>query len=577
DLEHGRQPMSNETGSVVVIFNGEIYNHRELRRDLESRGHVFKTHHCDTEILVHGFEEWGTGLPLRLNGMFAFAIVDLDQRTLFLARDRFGEKPLYYADMGGVFMFASELTALLAHPSFTAEPDVRSLQKLFAYSFLPAPNTIYKSCRKLPHGSWLLRNLVDGGETREQYWRFRIEPEESKVPERQLASELRDRLKESVRQRLLSDVPLGIFLSGGIDSSAVAALACELHGPKNVLTFSLGFEDPSFDESNYARMAAEHLGTRHFERKLSLDRELATLPRVLAQLDEPQGDPSFFPTYLLSSFTREQVTVALGGDGGDELFAGYDPFAALKPAALYRKLVPSALHGGLRGLAGRLPLSGKNMSLDFKLKKALSALSLPTEFWNPVWMGCLEADDIAGLLGQPADPEDIYSEAISYWRTSAAASPVDRTLEFFTNFYFPEVILSKVDRASMLNALEVRSPFLDNDLVDFVRRLPHGMKFKNGRRKHILKQAFAGVLPDAILNRPKKGFGMPLVKWLGSMTTPDAGPFRDLFNPDWTAGHQAISAHGRDYRQYQWLMQVLGHYQGRAGGMVSAEEKHPNG
>jgi asparagine synthase (glutamine-hydrolysing) len=516
DIEGGHQPMWNEDGRLGIVFNGEIYNHADLRKELEERGHRFRSSHSDTEVLVHGYEEWGAGLLPRLNGMFAFAILDRERHRLFLARDRFGEKPLYYSFRPGFLGFASELGALARHRAVDDAPDSRSVQKFFAYGYLPAPHTFFRGCRKLPAGHCLTYDIDTDGITLKRYWRFRIEADESlgDRDEPRLVEELRHLLFQATERRLISDVPLGVFLSGGIDSSAIlAGVARRLPGPE-VETFTIGFTEASFDESTYAREVASAFGTRHHEQILDLETARDLLPSVLSRLDEPLGDASILPTYLLSAFTRKHVTVALSGDGGDELFAGYDPFKALAPATLYSRLVPDRLHAGLRRLAEFLPVSSRNMSLDFKIRRGLMGLSYPQSVWNPVWMSPVEPRDMADLFDEPLRLEELYEEAIAAWEGSGADSLVDRTLEFFTNFYLPEDILTKVDRASMMVSLESRAVFLDNDLVAFCQRLPHRFKFHRGERKYLLKKALADVLPPSILGRRKKGFGIPLASWL---------------------------------------------------------------
>jgi asparagine synthase (glutamine-hydrolysing) len=326
-------------------------------------------------------------------------------------------------------------------------------------------------------------------------------------------------LERAVKRRLMSDVPLGVFLSGGIDSSAIAALAAK-HVPAGQLnTFSIGFHEASFDESAHARLVAEKLGTNHREEILDLDRSLALLPDIVARLDEPLGDGSLLPTYLLSRFTRQHVTVALGGDGGDELFAGYDPFRALQKAELYARLVPRPVHEAIRLVAARLPVSHANLSLDFKIKRTLMGLSYPPALWNAAWMSAVEPRELGDLFGEPSDPEEIYSEAIEAWdqgQRPGSAQPhiVDRALQFWTRLYLQDGILAKVDRASMMCSLEARSPFLDIEVVDLARSIPWQLKLRGGHTKWILKKALAPLLPREIIDRPKKGFGMPIGRWL---------------------------------------------------------------
>jgi asparagine synthase (glutamine-hydrolysing) len=560
DLEGGRQPMWNEDGQVGVVFNGEIYNHLELRQALIASGHVFRSDHSDTEVLVHGYEQWGSELPLLLNGMFAFAIYDRPRRRIFIARDRFGKKPLYYASRPGFFAFASELNALTEHRQVLRELDLRSLQKYFAYGFIPAPNALYRQVSKLPGGHWLTYDVVSGRLITARYWRFRIEPFASSPDgaEEVWGEELRALLAQAVKRRLVSDVPLGILVSGGIDSSAVLAMAAKVLPPEQIKTFSIGFREPSFDESRYALRVSELFGTDHHHEILDLERARELIPLVLDKLDEPMGDSSIIPTYLLCRFARQSVTVALGGDGGDELFAGYDPFRALKLAQWYQRRVPRWLHTILRSLAARLPPSDRNMSLEFKIKRGLRGVSYPPSAWNPVWLGPLEPSEVQELFNQPVRLEELFEEAIAAWDESSADNLTDRTLEFYAQFYLQDDILTKIDRASMMVSLEVRAPFLDNDVVEFARRIPSRYKYRHGRTKYLLKRALGNVLPSDIVNRRKKGFGVPLNRWLRQLPEPATGLRTLAPNAAWIKSRWHEHRRGRgDHRLFLWSWIVL--------------------
>jgi asparagine synthase (glutamine-hydrolysing) len=517
DAEGGAQPMWNDDRSVGIVFNGEIYNHVELRAELEGRGYRFRSSHSDTEVLLHGYAEWGSSLPERLNGMFAFAAYDARRRKLFLARDRFGEKPLFYYEGSGLFAFASELYALVQHSRVEARLDQRALHKLFAFGYVPAPGALYRGCAKLPAGHSLEFDLA--GEARPKvscFWRFALEPDDAMIRrgEADLIEELRHLITQAVGRRLVSDVPLGMFLSGGIDSSAVLAALVRQRDPKSVKAFTIGFTEPSFDESAHARIVAEHLGVDHQLRVLDMMKASSLIEPVLSGLDEPSGDPSILPTYMLSAFTREQVTVALSGDGGDELFAGYDPFDALAPGALYRRLVPPPLHRLFRTAAEWLPRSGKNMSFDFKVRRTLMGLSYPQNLWAPVWMSPLEPEFFNEFFGGNVPVEEIYEDVISAWEGCSSADPADRLMEYFTRFYLQDDILTKTDRASMMTSLESRAVFLDNDLVDFCCRLPRQFKYRGGQRKYLLRKVAETWLPESIVARRKKGFGIPTAQWL---------------------------------------------------------------
>jgi asparagine synthase (glutamine-hydrolysing) len=562
DIAGGAQPMWDASGETGVVFNGEIYNQLELRRELEGLGHRFQTDHSDTEVLVHGYRAWGDELPLRLNGMFAFVVYDRARRCLFAARDRFGEKPFYFrADAKG-FAFASELSALARHGAGTPEIDARALQKLFGYGFIPAPHSLYAGIAKLPGGCRLRYDIASGELTVRPYWRFAIEPEEAGRSEDDLCEELRSLMAQAVRRRLVADVPLGVFLSGGIDSSAVLAFAARAAGTDRIKSFAIGFDEPSFDETRHARLAAAAVGSAHSERVLDLRTARAGIPDLLGKLDEPSADSSILATHLLSVFTRESVTVALGGDGGDELFAGYDPFRALALAERYSRWVPPPLHRLCVALAERLPISHRYMAFGFRMRRALRGVAWPPAMWNPVWLAPAGPDETAQLFERPLAPEELYSEAIEAWEGARAQGTVDRSLEFYTRFYLQDGVLAKVDRASMSVALEVRAPFLDNDLVDFARRLPHRYKYRGGTTKYLLKRALRGVVPEQILARRKQGFAVPIGAWLKDWPQEDEALSLPGVRP--AALRRAWREHreGRaDHRQLLWCALALRRHQ----------------
>lgn len=526
DIEGGRQPMATAEGDLVVVFNGEIYNAPELRRLLEQAGHRFRTDHSDTEVLLHGYRQWGEELVGHLSGMFAFCLYDRRQGRLVFARDHFGKKPLFYAETPEGIVFGSEATAVLAHPSVPDGLDRSALMKYFAYGFVPAPLSAFAAVRKLPGGCVMTYDLAERRLAVRRYWEYRMVVDDPPPggPD-QWAEELRDLLDRAVERRLLSDVPLGFFLSGGIDSTAIVALAARHRDPAAMKTFTIGFDEPSYDESGFAAAAASRYGTDHRCRTLNLDDAARLMPELLGRLDDPIADPSLLPTHLLSRFAREHVTVALSGDGGDELFAGYDTFDALKPARLYHSVVPRPVHRLMEAAAHRLPRSDRNMSFDFKLRRALRGLGHRPPHWMPSWLGPASAEEVARLFGLPPGglADTLYAEAEELWRTSASRHDVDRSLEFYGRYYLGENLLIKADRASMFCSLEVRSPFLDRDLVAFVTRLPVSTKLRRGVRKWILKKAMAPLIPAEILDRPKKGFGIPLSRWLRHLPPPPDG------------------------------------------------------
>lgn len=561
DINGGVQPMWTRDGNIGITFNGEIYNYKELRIDLEKAGHIFASDHSDTEVLLYGYRQWGEHLVERLNGMWAFAIYDKQRNQLFLSRDRFGKKPLYYARNAGTFMFSSELISLQKHSNFDFQVSKNALKKFFAYNYIPAPLTLYESVYKLPAGYNLVYSLSDRTPRLKKYWEFQIEPFEQ-IPENAenlWAEELRDLIDKAVQRRLMSDVPLGIFLSGGIDSTSVAYFATRHIPSQQIQTFSIGFDEPSFDESAYSSLAARAFATNHHHRKFSLDIAKSLIPEIICNLDEPLGDSSLLPTWLLCNESRKFVTVALGGDGADELFAGYDPFCALRAAQLYSSLVPKPVHEAIRLLMNHLPVSHVNMSVDFRIKRTLRGLDYPKKLWNPVWQAALSPGEIDELFSEHTSLEDLYSEAIECWESCKQNKLIDKTLEYYTKLYLQNDILTKVDRASMMNSLEVRAPYLDIDLVNFSRRIPSSYKFRNGTTKYILKKALQPLIPKEIVIRSKKGFGVPIGKWFknGSLLLDNTTMFSDL-NQDFI--QRMVDKHRNshnDNRGLLWNLWVL--------------------
>jgi asparagine synthase (glutamine-hydrolysing) len=571
DIEGGRQPMATPDGSLVVTYNGEIYNHRELRRELVASGHTFVSDHSDTEVLLHGWREWGEDLPARLNGMWAFALYDKPRGTLFLSRDRFGKKPLFYAARPGFFAFASELRSLVAHPALAGRSVSRAaLRKYFAYGFIPAPNALYEGTAKLPGGENLLVDVCDTTVRRKRWWSFCLAPTATipADPEREWGGRILELLDAAVARRLMSDVPLGVFLSGGVDSSAITALAARRD--PGLRTFSIGFDDPSFDESAKSRRAAAFCQVAHSTARLTLDAALALMPGIIGRLDEPMGDSSLIATALLCRETRKHVTVALGGDGADELFAGYDPFRAIRAAEIYARLAPKPLHRALALLAARLPVGHGYMHASFKINRFLRGLSHPAKLWNPTWLGPLGPSEIAELFREPVDPEELYSEAIDVFEACPSTDMVDKTLEFYTRLYLQDDILVKTDRAGMMHSLEVRAPFLDIELVDFVRTIPHAWKLRRGTTKYILKKTLESVLPRDIIYCKKQGFGVPVGRWLASGALPmdNSSPLEAGLDAAHIAGRIREHRNGTaDHRLFLWNLWVLRHMGLGGGGL----------
>jgi len=528
DLETGEQPMFNEDRTVCVVFNGEIYNFSALVDELAALGHRFHTR-SDTEVIVHAWEQWGTECVKRFDGMFAFALWDRNRRTLFLARDRLGIKPLFYAELpGGHLVFGSELKALAEHPEFPRQIDPTAVEDYFTFGYVPEPKTIYAGVFKLHPGWSLLYDLRSGGQQLSQYWDLRYD-EVGDVPTdpRALQEELLARLGRAVRAEMIADVPLGAFLSGGVDSSAVVAMMAQAAtGP--VKTCSIAVDEPAFDESAFARQVAALLGTDHAENRVKVD-DLTLLDQLVDTYDEPYADSSAIPTYRLCAATRQHVKVALSGDGGDENFAGYRRYRLFAGEEAVRAVLPDALRSSLFGLLGRwypkldwAPrfVRGKSTFQALARDSAgayLHAVSiahdeLRAELYSP---------GLRTALGGYRSREvfDQYLRGRKFPNTLTMA----QYLDFKT--YIPGDILTKVDRASMAHGLEVRVPLLDHHFVEWVARIPSALKLKGGEGKYIFKKSLENILPESILYRKKMGFAVPLDRWFRG---PLAGQVRAL-------------------------------------------------
>jgi asparagine synthase (glutamine-hydrolysing) len=530
DLTGGHQPLSNENKTIWVIFNGEIYNFKELRKRLEERGHQFRTR-SDTEVIVHAYEEYQENCFQYFNGMFAIGIWDGKRNRLILVRDRMGKKPLYYCTINNTFLFASELKAIMAYPTFPRKVDPFSLMKYLFFEFIPCPNTIFKDAQKIPASSYLIWDKK--GVEIKQYWSpFIPQISEKNLSEAEAELRIMELLKNSVKRRLISDVPLGVYLSGGIDSSTITAFA-QREVPGKVKTFSIGFEDPSFDEAKYGWLASQYIGTEHHEQTMTPTDLLDIIPDLPDILDEPMADASILPTYLLSKFTRGHVTVALGGDGGDELFAGYPTYLAHKFAKPYGRFF-KILHPISLFIANLLPVSDNNISFDFKVKKFLSGINYPDGIRNSIWLGSFPFSEFKKVISQEIfsqfNQDQLVEEVASYEEEFPFDDPITKLQYLDLKLYLQESILVKVDRASMACSLEVRAPFLDYELVEFVMSLPSKWKLKGFTSKYILKKVMENLLPEQIINRPKKGFGVPIAKWV-------KGPLKELFE-DLLSGHK---------------------------------------
>jgi len=512
DLEHGDQPISNEDGTVTVVQNGEIYNFAELRRGLERSGHEFRTG-SDTEVLVHLYEERGPEFVSELRGMFAIALWDSAAARLVLARDRFGIKPLYYRRSGEGLAFASELKSLLEDPGFSREVDPQALSAYLAFNSIPAPLTIFSEARKLAAGGLLV--WEDGAISESRYARPRpaVAGELHNGSAGELAEELREALRDSVRAHLVSDVPVGVLLSGGIDSSGLVALAAG-EQEKPVKTFSIGFEEASFDELGNARLVAERYGTDHHELVLRPD-AIDLLPKLVAAFDEPFGDSSALPTYLISELAAGEVKVALSGEGGDELFGGYYTYVADLLAPRIGRLATLA-----RPLAEALPSSSGKVSFDYKAKRFARAAALPPLERHHAWKEIFSGPQRQSLLAAPGDgwdPLDIYRER---YAETAGAEPLARLQDVDLGIYLVDDLLVKTDRASMAHSLELRVPFLDPAVAGLALELPTRHKVRGLAKKRLLRRALAPLLPREVVRGRKQGFSIPLAAWL-------RGPLRD--------------------------------------------------
>jgi asparagine synthase (glutamine-hydrolysing) len=526
DLSGGQQPVTNEDGDIQLVANGEIYNFLDLKAELEGLGHVFRSR-VDVEVLVHAYEEWGPGFLPRLRGMFALAVWDGRTRTLLAARDRAGEKPLYWTLTPQGVRLASEVKALLVRSDVSRELDAEALDQFLTYEYILAPRTILKGVQKLPPGSYL--TYRDGKVDVRRYWDAASVPLQAWTDEDAVEA-LRDRLRHAVVSQMMADVPLGAFLSGGIDSSTIVAFMAEASRlPLN--TFSMGFDDGSYDELAFAREVATVFGTNHRERTVTPDlRDL--FDRLVIHLDEPFADVSMFPTYMVSSLAREHVTVALSGDGGDELFGGYDAYEAQAIAARLGSL-GEAVMPALAAVAATLPPTERKKGLVNKVKRfTAGAATAPSDLGHYRWMVYLGAAAKSRLytagLREQLRAHDVYAPVREALGRFSQDDVLNRQLYADLSLYLADDILVKVDRMSMATSLETRAPFLDADVVELAFSMPASFKIRNGERKWVLKQAVRGLVPDRILARRKEGFSIPIKNWLRRELQP---LMRELLSP----------------------------------------------
>ena len=506
------QPFFSADKSVAITFNGEIYNYISLKEELTKTGkYSFRTH-SDTEVLVYLYMEHGEEMLKKIHGMFALGIYDFRKKQLLLAKDRMGKKPLYYSVAGDTIVFASELKAIIQHPNISRELNLDALNEYLTFDYIPTPHTIFKNIYKLEASDFLIFKEGKIG-VNQPYWQINFT--EQSISFADAATKLDSILNNAVKSRLMSDVPLGVFLSGGLDSSTVAYYA-QKNSASKIKTFSIGFSEKSYDESNYARLVAKQLGTEHYEEVLSAKQSLELIPFITSKLDEPFADPSIIPTHFLSKFTRQHVTVALGGDGSDELFAGYPTFLSNRFAGLFNSF-PKPLISTLGFLSDLLPPSDKNISLDFKLKQFLKGFESKKEYVHSLWLGSFTPALKEKLFTQEAKSKIHNGDGLGcidrYWN-EVNTNDFNKLLYTYYRTYLLEDILVKVDRASMYTSLEVRAPFLDTAIVEFVNTLPKNYKIQGFNNKRLLKEAMRNKLPNEVIDRPKKGFGIPVSLWL---------------------------------------------------------------
>jgi len=519
DLSTGHQPIHNEDRTLWIVFNGEIYNYRELRQELERRGHRFYTS-TDTETIVHAYEQWGTDAIARLRGMFGLAIWNTRERSLLVARDRIGIKPMHYATIDDRFYFGSEIKSLLEAPDIPRDLDVDALDHYLSFLYTPRDQSIFAAIQKLPPGHLL--TWQDGRIDVERYWQLPAE-ETYRGSEADAVRDLRKVLVDAVRSHMISDVPLGAFLSGGVDSSTVVGLMAEGSGSR-VQTFSIGFDVPEFDELEYARAVAKHFGTDHHEFVVKPD-AVDILDRLVWHFDEPFADSSAIPTWYVSEMARRHVTVVLSGDGGDELFGGYDRYLPHPRVVAFDRYSPRAFRRVAAIAASQMPhgLRGKNF-LRHVSRDEQGRYIDAIRFFSEDEKEALLTSDVAASLSRTQFGERIDSEtrlARHFARFASLPWP-SQMMRFDAETYLPEDVLTKVDRMSMAHSIESRVPLLDNNVITFASALPAAMKIKHGRRKHVLKEVAATLLPPEILNRRKQGFGVPLGAWF-------RGNLRELF------------------------------------------------
>ncbi|MCK5595138.1 asparagine synthase (glutamine-hydrolyzing) [bacterium] len=510
DPDTGHQPIHNEERTIWTVCNGEIYNFRELRKDLEAKGHCFYTH-SDAEVIVHLYEEYGVECLNFLRGMFALAVWDDGKKSLLLARDRIGQKPLCYAEIDNELVFASEIKSILQVKQVPRQVNIEAIHNYLTYQYVPSPITAFKGISKLPPAHYLL--WENGKISIEQYWNLNA-ANKIRMSENEYCSRLRNLFEESVKLRLVSDVPLGAFLSGGLDSSIVVGVMSKLMS-EPVKTFSIGFQEEKYNELKYARIAANHFKTDHHEYIVKPD-ALDILPKLIWHYNEPFADSSALPTYYVAKMTSRDVTVALNGDGGDESFAGYPRYKAVKLAKYYEKF-PQSIRNMVNGIAMKLPYSTEQKTVLRRFRRFAESMNYSPERRYIRWISIFDNERkkelYASSFREAVQGIDSFGYAESYYNNNSYSDFLDRTLFVDIMTYLPGDLLVKMDIAAMANSLEARSPFLDHKFMEFAASIPPNLKLKGLSGKYILKKAFSKLVPASILKRRKMGFGVPISHW----------------------------------------------------------------
>jgi len=517
DLSYaGHQPMTNEDGTVVIVFNGEVYNFQELKEkyQLEERGHVFKSR-TDTEVLIHLYEEIGLDMIPELNGMYAFALWDTRSRELHLVRDRYGIKPFFYHNDGVHFRFGSEIKAIIADDRVARKPSIQALHDFLTFNYIPGTQTAFEGISEVPPGHYM--TVTAAGEvTTQRYWDLNFEMDSS-ITEEQAIARSYELMDKALQRRLVADVPIGVFLSGGLDSSTLVALMHK-HVDEPIHTYSVGFEDQSFNELPYARIVAETFNTKHREVIVTADMVRDMLPKYLSFTDEPYGDGSAIPTYFISELAKDEVVVVLSGEGGDEAFAGYDTHAAYNIYKQARKIPAFVRNGVMKPLVNCLPVSDKKLSFEFKAKRFLGGLDLPPDEAHLWWRIVLGEAEKLDLYADGVAEAEALQPSVRHFQAayehSGAEEILSRLMYIDSTIFLPDDLMIKNDRMTMAHSLEARVPFTDPELTGFLAQVPSDLKMKNRRKKHLMRRAMEDDLPDSILNKKKVGLEMPYSRWL---------------------------------------------------------------